>query len=67
MTTLENQVVVKISFRHANAKVERLSRHLRGGGPGTPDDATASPAQNYKKTLSKRGNHLSCLQCVDQQ
>ena len=51
MTTLENQVVVKISFRHANAKVERLSRHLRGGGPGTPDDATASasPAQNYKK------------------
>ena len=50
MTTLENQVVVKISFRHANAKVERLSRHLRGG-PGTPDDATASPAQNYKKNL----------------
>ena len=60
MTTLENQVVVKISFRHANAKVERLSRHLRGG-PGTPDDATASPAQNYKKPWVR--GEIICLVC----
>ena len=33
-----------------------------------PDDATVSPQNDSeKKTLSQRGNHLSCLQCVDPQ